>query len=164
MSALLVAALLAAGPGAPEAPSPSPSRPTVRTVAGKISEVTLSEGRVVLEAADGPVAVAVDRNTMVYLDSRFGTVRDLAVGLPARVSVGISGPAHWIEIRPRGLVPTPAVEPRAGAATAPAANATPPGPSAPAATPTPAPTPAADPAPAAAPAADAPAATPGAKP
>jgi len=125
MSALLVAALLAAAPGeAPETPPSSPPRPAVRTLAGKIAEVTLAEGRVVLEAADGPVAVAIDRNTMVYLDSRFGTVRDLAVGLPARVSVGPSGPAHWIEIRQKGLVPAPAATPTPTTTTTPTTTAT----------------------------------------
>lgn len=140
MSALLVAAILAAAPGtAQEAPAPPP-RSAIRTLAGKISEVSLAAGRVVLEAADGPVAVAIDRNTMVYLDSRFGTVRDLAVGLPARVSVGAAGPAHWIEIRPKGLVPTPAVTaPPAPAPAAPAPAAPAPATDAPGASPAPRP-------------------------
>jgi hypothetical protein len=126
MSALLVAALLAAAPAdAPGASPPSPARPAIRTLAGKITEVALGEGRVVLEAADGPVAVTVDRNTMVYLETRFGTVRDLAVGLPARISVGETGPAHWIEIRPKGLVPTPAATPTATSTPTPTATPTP---------------------------------------
>jgi hypothetical protein len=102
---LLLAVLLAPGPA--DAP---PARPAIRTVAGRITEVALAQARVTLELEDGPLVLSVDRNTMVYRDSRFGTLRDLAAGLPARASVGPSGVAHWIELRPKGVLPTRAAE------------------------------------------------------
>jgi hypothetical protein len=97
--------------GAPKpdlAPKPAPKpeepiRPNVRTVSGEIGEVAWGEHRFTLEAADGPIAVHVDRNTLVFLESRLGTVRDLHTGMPLRV--GLEGPrnlATWVEVRPQG--------------------------------------------------------------
>jgi hypothetical protein len=84
----------------PKPKAEEPIRPDVRTVAGEIGSVEWSEHRFTLEAADGPLAVHVDRNTLVFLESRLGTVRDLYTGLPVRV--GLEGPrnlATWVEVR-----------------------------------------------------------------
>jgi hypothetical protein len=104
----LVALALAAEPIPAPAVAPAgsvPARPA-RTVAGKISAVVPAESRLTLEAADGPLRLAFDRNTMVFLEARMGTPRDLLPGLPARAAVGPGGLAFWIELRPRGVVPT----------------------------------------------------------
>jgi len=136
---VLLALLLAAGPD----PSPPP-RSQARTIAGTISEVAAAGRSIVLQAADGPVSVRIDRNTMIFLDANQGTARDLAVGMPARVSLGPNGEAHWVELRPKGIVPTPAGVARQPTATPiPTATATP----TPTATATPTPTATATPTP-----------------
>jgi hypothetical protein len=45
---------------------------------------------------------------MVLLEGRTGTPRDLAAGIPARAALAPGGRAYWIELRPRGVIPTPA--------------------------------------------------------
>jgi hypothetical protein len=77
-------------------------------VAGKITALDVAARELTLAASDGPLRVAFDRNTMVFLESRLGSLRDLAVGAPARVNVsGDENLAAWIELRPRGIAPTP---------------------------------------------------------
>lgn len=90
------------------AADPSPARPPAasRTVTARLVEVVLAERRAVLEASDGRIGVSLDRNTMVFLDNRQGTVRDLTAGTPVRAGIGPGGEAHWIELRPRGAVAT----------------------------------------------------------
>jgi hypothetical protein len=86
---------------------PAPPRPDVRTVAGKIAAIEPSRRALTLAAADGPLRVELDRNTMVFLESRLGSLRDLAVGVPARVNVsGPSNLASFVELKPRGVAPT----------------------------------------------------------
>jgi hypothetical protein len=112
--------------GAPKpdlSPKPKPEepiRPDVRTVAGEIGSVEWSEHRFTLEAADGPLAVHVDRNTLVFLESQLGTVRDLYTGLPVRVGLeGAQNLATWVEVRPPGTTATPGKPEQPGAAVAP---------------------------------------------
>jgi hypothetical protein len=96
----------------PEPPADEPRTADVRTIAGKIAVLRWNDGRFTLEAADGPVSIRVDRNTMVLLEARTGTLRDLTVGLPVRTSVrGPDNLAAFVEIRQRGIAPTPAREP-----------------------------------------------------
>jgi hypothetical protein len=95
-------------PASPGPPASGPPRPDVRTVAGKITAVDVAARALTLAASDGPLRVVFDRNTMVFLESRLGSVRDLAPGTPARVNVsGEENLAAWIELRPRGIAPTP---------------------------------------------------------
>jgi hypothetical protein len=110
-------------PGPPDARGETAGRPAetarradVRTIAGKIAALDAARRELTLAAADGPLRVTLDRNTMVLLESRLGSVRDLAVGVPARVSVsGAENLAAYVELRPRGVVPTASTgEPPAG--------------------------------------------------
>jgi hypothetical protein len=88
---------------------PAPPRLDVRTVAGKISAIDLPGRTLTLAAADGPLEVSLDRNTMIFLESRLGSLRDLAVGVPARANVsGERNLASFVELKPRGIAPTPA--------------------------------------------------------
>ena len=109
--AALAALALAAEPQplpAPADAAPSTAQPPgPRTVAGKIGLVALAESRLTLEASDGTLPLVIDRNTLVFLETQLGTARDLAPGMPARISVAADGRAVWIELRPRGVVPTP---------------------------------------------------------
>jgi len=107
LPALVALALVAeplSAPAAAAAGSTPASR--ARTVAGKITGVAPAESQLTLEAADGPLRLSFDRNTMVFLEARTGTPRDLVPGLPARAAVGPGGLAYWIELRPRGVIPT----------------------------------------------------------
>jgi hypothetical protein len=92
-----------------EAPRPSGTQPSpvvdgatqVRTVAGKISAVHWEDAHFTVDGGDGPVAIRVDRNTMVLLAARQGSVRDLSVGLPVRASLRADGNlAAWVEVEP----------------------------------------------------------------
>lgn len=103
LAAVLAALSLAAPPGAADAGKPAP-RP--RTVAGTVAEVSLARARLGLDAPEGRLVLSLDRNTLVLLASRQGTVLDLSPGLPARASVGSNGEAYWIEILPKEA-PTP---------------------------------------------------------
>lgn len=90
------------------APKEEPAPPErARTVAGKVGEVRLAEGSLSLDLRDGSLVLRVDRNTAVFLPARQGTLRDLTSGEPVRVSLAPSGLANWIEVHPRGIVPTP---------------------------------------------------------
>jgi len=137
----LVALALAAEPlPAPGvAPAGSTPSPRARTVAGKIIGVAPADAQLTLEAADGPLRLSFDRNTMVFLEAHMGTPRDLLPGLPARAALDPGGLAFWIELRPRGVVPT-ARDGEGGP------DAAPPAPAASLAPPTAAARPAADPA------------------
>jgi hypothetical protein len=106
LAAVLAALSLAAPPEAPDAGKAA--RP--RTVAGTVAEVSLAGARVGLDAPEGRLELCLDRNTLVLLEARQGTVLDLAPGLSARASVGPKGEAYWIEILPKGAAP-PAATP-----------------------------------------------------
>jgi len=103
-AAMILLALLTAAPKEEPAAAAPPER--TRTVAGKVGEVRLAEGSLSLELRDGSLRLQVDRNTAVFLPGRQGTLRDLAAGEPVRVSLSPKGLANWIEIHPRGVVPT----------------------------------------------------------
>jgi len=100
----LVAVLALATPGEAGAPAAEPAR--VRTVAGKLGAVRLGEGSAALRLRTGELRLLLDRNTAVFLPGRQGTLLDLVEGEPARASVGPDGRASWIELHPRGVVPT----------------------------------------------------------
>ena len=82
-------------------------RPVVRTVAGTLTKLARAEGRLTVETGDDVVTLSFDRNTSVFLEHRFGSVGDLAVGKPIRVSYGEDARANWVEIRPSDAVLTP---------------------------------------------------------
>jgi hypothetical protein len=101
---------------APPAATETPKPPPARTVNGTVTSVEQSPLRVAIEADDGPVTVAIDRNTAIYTQKGGGTVRDVRAGEPVRVS--ISGPenrALWLELLKRGA----ASEQEGGAVTPP---------------------------------------------
>jgi len=102
---LTLLALGAPGPGE-EAAVPPAGLARVRSLAGKLAEVRLAEGAATLQVSDGSVRLRLDRNTAVFLPGRQGTLCDLTAGDPVRASVAGSGLAYWIELHPRGVVPT----------------------------------------------------------
>lgn len=104
MALALVAVLALASAGEPGAPAAEPARE--RTVAGKLGAVRLGEGSAALRLRSGELRLLLDRNTSVFLPGRQGTLLDLVEGEPARASVGPDGRASWIELHPRGVVPT----------------------------------------------------------
>lgn len=73
-------------------------RVAVRTVSGRISAVAWSKHRFTIAVANGPVTLAVDRNTAVFLDDRLGSLGDLVVGMPVRASFGGDERAVWVEV------------------------------------------------------------------
>jgi hypothetical protein len=77
-------------------------RVAVHTVSGRISAVAWSEHKLTIDVANGPVTVEVDRNTAVFLDDRLGSLGDLVVGMPVRVSFGDDERAVWVEVRSHG--------------------------------------------------------------
>jgi len=104
----LLLTLLALGAPAPEEEAAArPAAPApFRSLAGKLAEVRLAEGRATLRVNDGSVQLRLDRNTAVFLPGRQGTLCDLSAGEPVRASVASNGLVYWIELRPRGVVPT----------------------------------------------------------
>jgi len=132
------------GPIDPAPPAgDTPSRPPPsRTIQGSVAAVEVEPRRVVVEAKEGPITVAVDRNTAIYLQRGLGTLRDVRVGEPVRVSVsGADNQAHWLELtrreEPRGAdSPSPPTIPPGEAAPGmpagpPGSAPVPPGPTAP---------------------------------
>jgi hypothetical protein len=111
---------------APQRPPPS------RTIQGSIAALEVEPRRVVVDGKDGPITVAVDRNTAIYLQRGLGTLRDLRVGEPVLVSIsGADNQAHWLELTRReeprgGDSPSPPTIPP-GDAAAPAGMPGPPG-------------------------------------
>jgi len=83
-------------------------RPVVRTVAGTLTKLARAEGRLTVETDDDVVTLSFDRNTSVFLEHRFGSLGDLAVGKPVRVSYGEDARANWVEVRPSDAVLAPA--------------------------------------------------------
>jgi hypothetical protein len=114
--ALALAALAVAAPPPADAPPSAPAeRLRIRTVTGRVAEVSLAPGRLSIDGAEGPIALVLDRNTVVYLEARLGTIRDLAPGQPIRAAAGSQGQAYWVEVlRPEAVPPPrPAPEPAA---------------------------------------------------
>jgi hypothetical protein len=103
-------ALLALGGAtllADEGPDGGVAHGDIRTAEGKVSALGWDDHRITLAASDGPLTLTFDRNTTVFLESRLGSLRDVAVGVPVRVSFGPEKRAFWLEVRPRGVVPPP---------------------------------------------------------
>jgi hypothetical protein len=93
---------LLALPGAPAragAPDGGPAGLEVRS--GRVAAVDWGDRRVTLLGPAGRLDLGFDRNTVVYLPGRLGTLRDVKPGVEARASVGPDGIAAWIEVRPR---------------------------------------------------------------
>jgi hypothetical protein len=127
-----------APPTGNEPPKPRPAR----TLTGTIRSVEAGP-KIVVEGPDAaPVTVLIDRNTAIYMHRDLGTVRDLRVGEPVRVSV--SDPdnrALWLELE-RGVstaqdattapsVPPGEMAPAAGGSGPPGSAPVPPGPAMP---------------------------------
>lgn len=114
---MLAAALAALTLAAPAQADAAEKAPRPRTVEGTVAEVSLAGGRITLGASEGPLTLSLDRNTLVQLETRLGTVLDLAPGQSVRASVGPRGEAHWIEILPKeaatpaAAAPTPSPRP-----------------------------------------------------
>jgi hypothetical protein len=88
-----------APPAAPEPPKPPPAR----TISGQVTSVEQTPPRVVVDATGGPVAIALDRNTAIYLKKGWGTVRDVSVGEQVRASIsGAENRALWLEVLTSG--------------------------------------------------------------
>ncbi|HET9598252.1 MAG TPA: hypothetical protein VFP65_21875 [Anaeromyxobacteraceae bacterium] len=125
--ALAALALALAAPGAADGPADAgrPSAADLSTVSGKVTATAWDRHEFTVEAADGPVTLAVDRNTTIFLDTQLGSTRDVATGTPVRTAFGKDRVAIWIEVRSRGVIPTRRDAPDAG--TPPPALAMPPG-------------------------------------
>lgn len=118
LAALASAALAAAALAAPAAPDPGG---TARGGAagfqfrvGRVAGVDWGGRRVTLEGAAGPADFGFDRNTVVYLPGRLGTLRDLVAGVHVRASVGKEGVAHFVQVQLPPKDPGPAPPPGGG--------------------------------------------------
>ena len=101
-----------APPAVPEPPKPAPPR----TVIGTVRSVEGDPPRVVVEGEGGPTTVVVDRNTAIYLQKGWGTVRDVRAGESVRVSASpTDGKALWLEV----MQPAGAAEKAEGSAVSP---------------------------------------------
>ena len=106
LAAAALALALTGRPATAEEPDGG-RRPLVRTVSGTLTKLARAEGRLTVETGDDVVTLSFDRNTNVFLEHRFGSLGDLAVGKPVRVSFGEDARASWVEIRPSDAVLTP---------------------------------------------------------
>jgi hypothetical protein len=94
---------------APPKPPDERPLPDVETLSGEIRALDPGGQELTLEADGRPIRIQVDRNTMVFLEARQGTIRDLKAGLPVRASVtGPNKVAFWVEVRPPGEPSKPA--------------------------------------------------------
>jgi hypothetical protein len=112
LGALAAVGLALAAAGAAEDPPDAgrPSADDLSTVSGKVTGTDWTRHAFTLEAADGPVTLSVDRNTTIFLDTQLGSTRNVTVGTPVRTAFGRDKVAIWIEVRSRGVIPTPARE------------------------------------------------------
>jgi hypothetical protein len=102
----LVALLGASARAAP----PDGGPPEIEIRSGRVAAVDWGDRRVTLVGPGGRIDLGFDRNTVVYLPGRLGTMRDVTPGAEARASVGADGVAAWIEVRrpaPDGGSPGP---------------------------------------------------------
>lgn len=107
-TALLCLVALLAAPALAAPPDGGP--PGIEVRSGRVAAVDWGERRVTLVGPGGRLDLAFDRNTVVYLSGRLGTMRDVTPGAEARASVGAGGVAAWIEVRrpaPDGGAPGP---------------------------------------------------------
>ncbi len=77
------------------------ARSDLRTISGTVAAVDAAARTLTVQGPDGLAALELDRNTVVFLDSHLGTVRDLWVGAPVRASYGGDRRAFWVELRAR---------------------------------------------------------------
>lgn len=93
---LCLAARLA-GPALAAAPAGGPPGLEIRS--GSVVAMDWGDRRVTLLGTAGRFDLGFDRNTVVYLMGRLGTLRDLLPGVEVRAGVGQDEVAAWIEIR-----------------------------------------------------------------
>ncbi len=86
--------------GAPaRAAVPDGGPPGLEVRSGRVAAVDWGHRRVTLLGPTGRLDLGFDRNTVVYLPGRLGTLHDVKPGAEARASLGPDGVAAWIEIR-----------------------------------------------------------------
>jgi hypothetical protein len=112
--AVLGLALADLGAAADPPDAGPPPADELSTVSGKVTGTAWERHAFTVEAADGPVTLSVDRNTTIFLDTQLGSTRNVTVGTPVRTAYGKDRIAIWIEVRSRGVIPTPAREADAG--------------------------------------------------
>ena len=87
--------------GAPaRAAAPDGGPPGIEVRSGRVAAVDWGDRRLTIVGPGGRLDLGFDRNTVVYLPGRLGTMRDVTPGVEARASVGPDGVAAWIEVRP----------------------------------------------------------------
>lgn len=94
---MCLAALLAA-PAVAAAPDGGPLGLEIRS--GRVAAVDWGDRRVTVLGGGGRLELGFDRNTVVFLVGRLGTMRDVLPGVEVRAGVGQDGVAAWIEIGP----------------------------------------------------------------
>jgi hypothetical protein len=102
-------------PRAEPAPSkaPLPRGAVLEEVSGVVRDLDRKDHKLTVEAASGPVTLALDRNTMVYTANGLGTVLDIAPGQQIRAGRNAEYLAYWVQLRvpPK---PEPAATPAQG--------------------------------------------------
>jgi hypothetical protein len=95
------------GLGAPDAgASPDAGEPGLfQPLSGRVIAADREARRVTVEGTGGRLELGFDRNTVVYLPGRIGTMDDVRPGAEVRVSKGPEGIAYWIEVS--GELPAP---------------------------------------------------------
>jgi len=89
-------------PRAPFAPVDG-GAPGFHLVSGSLERVDWDARRITLTTPSGPENLPFDRNTMVFLEDREGTLADLERGQRVRASLAADGRAYWVEvIHPEG--------------------------------------------------------------
>ncbi|HEU4384435.1 MAG TPA: hypothetical protein VFR85_13190 [Anaeromyxobacteraceae bacterium] len=91
-----LAALIAPARAAP----PEGRPPGLEVRSGRVAEVDWGDRRLTILGPTGRFQVGFDRNTVVYLPERLGTLRDVAPGAEVRTVANPDGVAAWIEVRP----------------------------------------------------------------
>ncbi len=91
--------LLALLPG-PAPAAPDGGAPGLAVRSGRVEAVDWSDRRVTLLGPGGRDDLGFDRNTVVYLPGRPGTMRDVEPGLEVRAAANPDGVAAWIAVRP----------------------------------------------------------------
>jgi hypothetical protein len=101
----------------PSAKAPAPRGAVLEAVSGVVGEVDSQAHRLTVETASGPVTLSLDRNTMIFVAGRLGTVLDLARGQQVRAGRNAELLAYWVQIRAPAR---PGPEPATGGEAAPA--------------------------------------------
>ena len=88
-------------PRAEPAPSKAPLQrgAVLEEVSGLVRDLDRKTYKLTIDAASGPVTLALDRNTMVYTANGLGTVLDLAPGQQIRAGRNADYLAYWVQLR-----------------------------------------------------------------